>query len=121
MPIYNDIPESVIAGKSHRNNLDEDFSCAIYCIGYHDNDHWKETEISADFGVYPCCILHGKHQLEKKFDDKYLDNLDENWNKLTHNTLENILKIWHEYIKPEKWYNEDTMPECCGKKCRIRK
>ncbi len=116
--LYENLPEEI---NKNKNNLPDDFSDLVYCVAYHENSEWVEVEISSDFSVYPCCALHAEHQLEKSFFDKKLDNLDKDWNNLEKHKLEDILKIWREYIKPEFWKKEETLPECCGKLCRIKK
>ena len=89
----------------------------VKCIFYEDKQ-WKETEISVDMKVYPCCVLHYFHFMDKTFYDEYLDNLPENWNSLEHNSMKNILEIYRNYITPEKWESEKTCPPCCLNSCR---
>ena len=117
-PLYENLPDKI---NNNRHNLPEDFEDLVYCIAWHENNAWVEVEIASDFSVYPCCALHAEHQLEKSFFDKKLDNFDKDWNNLKNNKLEDILKIYHEYIKPEFWKKEETLPECCGTLCRIKK
>ena len=99
-------------------NLPKEFEDKVYCMSYHSEGYWTEVEISSDLFVYPCCTLHGIHQREKMFDDPYLDSLGENWNNLRNNNLKDILKIFYNYIIPEKWKKSETLPDCC-RRCRI--
>ena len=82
-----------------------------------DNDNLQRTEISVDFKVYPCCTLHAFHQLDKTFFDEYLDGLPEDWNSLKNHSLDEILKRFKDYIKPEKWKRFETTPDCCKRAC----
>ena len=38
-------------------------------------------------------------QLDKTFNDEYLNSLPKDWNDLTKNSLDEILKIYRNYIK----------------------
>jgi len=116
-PLYENLPENI---NKNKHNLLETFEDLVYCIGWHENTAWAEVEIASDFSVYPCCTLHAKHQLEKTFCDKKLDNLDKDWNNLKKHKLKDILKTWRKHIKPEFWKKEETLPECCGYLCKIR-
>ncbi len=89
----------------------------VDCIAYNEDDTWNETEISVDFKVYPCCTLHAFHQLDKTFFDEYLDGLPEDWNSLKNHSLDEILKRFKDYIKPEKWKRFETTPDCCKRAC----
>ena len=89
----------------------------VNCIAYNKDKTWYETEISVDFLVYPCCTLHAFHQLDKTFFDEYLDDLPEGWNSLKNHSLDEILKIFKDYIKPEKWNSLETTPDCCKRSC----
>ena len=117
-PLYENLPEKI---NNNKHNLREDFDDIVYCIGWHENNAWAEVEIASDFSVYPCCALHAQNQLNKSFLDKKLDNFDKDWNNLKKYELKDILKTWREHIKPEFWKKEETLPECCGKLCRIKK
>ena len=116
--LYDNLPDKINKNKS---NLPDDFSDIVYCVAYHENHEWVEVEISSDFFVYPCCTLHGEHQLNKTFRDKHLDSLDKDWNNLYKHSLEDIKKTYFEHIKTEYWKKEETLPECCGNLCRIKK
>lgn len=85
----------------------------VYCIQWHDNRVWNETEISSDMKFYPCCALHAEHFLNNTFNDEYLDSLPENWNSVKHNSLKDIMSIFFEHIQPWKWKDEKTCPQCC--------
>ena len=87
----------------------------VDCIFY-DKD-WKEVEISSDLKAYPCCTVHAFHFLDNTFYDEYLDSLPKNWNSLKHHSLDDILKTYRDYIRPEKWQNVDTSPQCCKRQC----
>ena len=60
-------------------------------------------------------------QINKTFRDKHLDSLDKDWNNLYKHSLEDIKKTYFEHIKTEYWKKEETLPECCGNLCRIKK
>lgn len=116
-PLYENLPDNI---NTNKRNLPKNFKDLVYCIGWHQNEKWEEIEISSDFKVYPCCTLHAEHQLEKTFFDKTLDSMDKDWNNLKKNRLEDIIKIWRDHITPDKWKKEETIPNCCGKLCRIK-
>ena len=103
--LYENLPDKINKNKS---NLPDDFSDIVYCVAYHENHEWVEVEISSDFFVYPCCTLHGEHQLNKTFRDKHLDSLDKDWNNLYKHSLEDIKKSYFEHIKTEYWKKEET-------------
>lgn len=88
----------------------------VYCIAWHDEEKWKEIEISADWFVYPCCVLQAADKAEDDLVDPELDALDNNWNNLKYNKLKDILNIWRTHVDPIKWKAEETCPECC-KRC----
>ena len=46
--------------------------------------------------------------------------MNEDWNNLKHNKLEDILKIWRQHIKPEYWEDEKISPGCCKELCSIK-
>ena len=50
-------------------------------------------------------------------EDEYLNSLPKDWNDLTKYSLDEILKIYRNYIKPEKWSDIKTTPECCKRSC----
>ena len=116
-PLYENLPEKI---NKNRRNMPKDFLDLVYCIGWHENEKWKEIEISSDLSVYPCCALHAEHQLNKKFLDNVLDNLEVDWNSLKKHSMSDIMKIWRNHIKPEFWRNEKTLPECCKTLCKIK-
>ena len=90
----------------------------VNCVVYDKKlKKWNETEISSDFKVYPCCTLHAFHQLDKTFHDDYLNSLEEGWNDLTKHSLDDIMKVYREYIDPIKWNELSTTPQCCKKVC----
>lgn len=89
----------------------------VNCIAYNDNNTWNETEISSDFKVYPCCTIHAFHQLDKTFFDEYLDSLPLDWNDLKKHSLDDIMKVYRDYIKPKKWNKLETTPHCCKRSC----
>ena len=89
----------------------------VNCIFNNDDGSWKEIEISSDFKVYRCCTIQAFHQLDKTFFDEYLDSLPDDWNDLREHSLSDIMKIYEDYIKPEKWSNIDTTPQCCKRIC----
>ena len=89
----------------------------VNCIAYNEDNTWNETEISVDLKVYPCCTIHAYHQLDKTFFDEYLDSLPDDWNSLKRHSLDDILKIYREYITPEKWEKLETTPQCCKRSC----
>ena len=88
----------------------------VNCIAYK-NNKWGEVEMSSDFKIYPCCTIHAHHQLDKTFNDEYLNSLPKDWKDLTKNSLDEILKIYRNYIKPEKWLDIETTPGCCKRAC----
>ena len=116
-PLYENLPDTI---NKNQRNLPENFNDLVYCIGWHEHKKWAEVEISSDFKVYPCCTLHAEHQLEKTFFDDKLDAMDDDWNNLKKHPLKDIMKIWREYITPDKWKNEKNLPQCCGRLCRIK-
>tara|TARA_B100000085_G_C18252257_1_gene394536 strand:- start:158 stop:460 length:303 start_codon:yes stop_codon:yes gene_type:complete len=89
----------------------------VNCIAYNDDGSWNETEISSNFNVYLCCTLHAIHQLNNTFFDEHLDNLPEGWNDVTKHKLVDIMKIYKNHIKPEKWEKLETTPNCCKTQC----
>lgn len=89
----------------------------VDCVNY--DEKWNEVEISSDLKAYPCCTLHAFHFLNDTFHDDFLNGLPENWNSLKHHSLDDILKIYREYITPEKWEKLETTPQCCKKQCLI--
>ena len=94
-----------------------DSSYKFYCQAFHDENNWDPIEISQDFMVYPCCVLHRIHQLEKTFNDKHLDSLDPFFNNLQNRTTDEIINFWREYIKSDNFNNLNTVPECCKNAC----
>ena len=77
----------------------------VNCINYDDQNEWNELEIASDLHVYPCCTLHAFHFLDGTFYDEYLDKLPKNWNSLKHHSLDEIMKVYREYITPENGKN----------------
>ena len=114
-PLYENLPDNI---NKNKRNLPDKHSDLVWCVGWHENRKWDLIEISSDLKVYPCCTLHAEHQLEKTFFDEKLDAMEDGWNDLKKHSLKDILKIWREYITPEKWKNENTLPQCCGRLCR---
>tara|TARA_B000000557_G_C20807355_1_gene458341 strand:- start:1996 stop:2331 length:336 start_codon:yes stop_codon:yes gene_type:complete len=106
--------------KNNYYNLPNDHSYTVYCMAYHDEGDWEPIEISQDFYVYPCCMLHGRHQLEKTYNDEYLDSLDKNFNNLEKNNMKDIMKFWRNYIKPEFFEDLKKLPNCCKKACMVK-
>ena len=89
----------------------------VNCIAHNNDGSWNEIEISSDFKVYPCCTIHAYQQLDKTFFDEYLDSLPNDWNDLKKHSLVDILKIYREYIIPDKRNNIETTPQCCKRSC----
>ena len=89
----------------------------VNCIAHNNDGSWNEIEISSDFKVYPCCTIPAYQQLDKTFFDEYLDSLPNDWNDLKKHSLVDILKIYREYIIPDKWNNIETTPQCCKRSC----
>ena len=89
----------------------------VNCIAHNNDGSWNEIEISSDFKVYPCCTIHAYQQLDTTFFDEYLDSLPNDWNDLKKHSLVDILKIYREYIIPDKWNNIETTPQCCKRSC----
>ena len=116
-PLYENLPENI---NKNLRNLAKDHEDLVYCVSWHERQDWGEVEISSDFRVYPCCTLHAEHQLEKTFYDDKLDALEDDWNNLKKHRLKDIMKIWREYISPDKWKKEETLPQCCDKLCGIK-
>ena len=87
--------------------------------GFYDyvNKSWNQYEIDLNLKIYPCCTIHAYHQLDKTFFDEYLDSLPDDWNSLKRHSLDDILKIYREYITPEKWEKLETTPQCCKRSC----
>lgn len=104
-----------------KENIPSNFEYKVWCISWHENQNWSSFDISTTMNVYPCCVLHGKIEKKKEFifDDEYLDSLPIGWNNLSNNSIEDIIKIYTKYIAPEKWKNDNTIPDCC-KGCKIK-